>query len=680
MQHDNLPSLRLLLLCALAAPTMVSAKVDNAITVLETTKVITKKAITLSGVRNIALEDSPGSASVISEEKIAVGHFMSSADALSALPGVRAMAEFGRGLRPNIGIRGVNPNRSRNVLVLADGIPVQPAVYGDPSMYYNVSIESVEQIEVMKGATSVIYGPNTSAGVINYKMRRPPQEAQARITETIRQGGFAVTELSLGNTWNGVGAQISYLNKSGHSLRENTDTEVNELNMRLLVPTANDGEISMRMNYYRELSQTPGGISLAEFNKDPNKSERSHDNFNGRRGSFDLRYQQPINSDWSIDTLAYMNFFERNWSIAKGSDLSGATSNSHYLREFFVAGLEPRIRWKNWLAGVKIHHEQQANVVRKGSAIDSRTGTTSDEADLSTNALAAYLETNLTLSEQLTVTPGIRYESLTQMRNGALKKGKSHETYDAKDTNVFTWGVSGLFKANDIVNVYAGVHKAFQPPTFKEAVDPTSGVANDIDAETSINYEIGMRVNTDSQLHAELTLFQTNFDNQIAKDAGIVKNIGETRQSGVELSVSAPWNNWLFDANATLLDTEILTGNNRGNQLVMAPEQTYNAGMQYQTILNNDLESYVRLEGQYIGTQFTDTANTVTESANGYNGMLPSYTVLNLKGEIKHGDWKVFAGINNLLDKHYRVRRQGFFGGIIPGATRSVYVGASLTF
>ncbi|NRA84901.1 MAG: hypothetical protein HRU22_14370 [Gammaproteobacteria bacterium] len=38
------------------------------------------------------------------------------------------------------------------------------------------------------------------------------------------------------------------------------------------------------------------------------------------------------------------------------------------------------------------------------------------------------------------------------------------------------------------------------------------------------------------------------------------------------------------------------------------------------------------------------------------------------------------GGINNLLDKHNRVRRQGRCGGIILGATRSIYVGASLTF
>ncbi|NRA61878.1 MAG: TonB-dependent receptor, partial [Psychrobium sp.] len=311
---------------------------------------------------------------------------------------------------------------------------------------------------------------------------------------------------------------------------------------------------------------------------------------------------------------------------------------------------------------------------------DARSGSTTGDADLSTNAFSAYLETDLTISERLTLSPGVRYEAVKQIRNGALYKGNPHPTYDTKNTNQFTWGVSGLFKASDIVNVYAGVHKAFQPPTFKEAVDPTSGAANDIDAETSINYEIGVRLNTDDQLHAEITLFQTNFDNQIAKDAGVMRNIGETRQSGVELNVSAPWNNWVFDANATLLDTEQLSGNNRGNQLVMAPKQTFNAGMKYRTTLSNNLETYIRLEGQYIGKQFTDTANTVAESINGYKGMLPSYTVINLKGEINKGDWKIFAGVNNLLNKNYRVRRQGFFGGIIPGATRSIYVGASLTF
>lgn len=300
---------------------------------------------TLTGIRDRPLVEQPGAANIISPEKLSTGHYMSTTDALRTVPGVHVIAEYGRGLRPNIGIRGLDPNRSRNVLVLADGVPVQPAVYGDPAMYYNVPIESVEQIEIIRGATSVLYGPNTIGGVINYTMRRPPKNGEFRLSETVREGGFFVTQASYGNTGdNGVGAVLSYLNKSGETVRDNTGTEVHDVNLRLIVPTENDGEMTMRMNAYREIAETPGGLTVAQFKADPDQSQRSFDEFFGRRGSFDLRYVQPIGNDWTIDSLAYMNFFERNWFIANAPGPDGPTGNSQFLREFFVIGVEPRLR------------------------------------------------------------------------------------------------------------------------------------------------------------------------------------------------------------------------------------------------------------------------------------------------------------------------------------------------
>src|SRR3546814_6657748 len=59
-----------------------------------------------------------------------------------------------------------------------------------PSAYDNVPVEDVARIEVIKGGASVIYGPNTVSGVVNYVTRRPPQDREIRIKETVRQGGL----------------------------------------------------------------------------------------------------------------------------------------------------------------------------------------------------------------------------------------------------------------------------------------------------------------------------------------------------------------------------------------------------------------------------------------------------------------------------------------------------------
>ena len=103
-------------------------------------------------------------------------------------------------------------------------------------------------------------------------------------------------------------------------------------------------------------------------------------------------------------------------------------------------------------------------------------------------------------------------------------------------------------------------------------------------------------------------------------------------------------------------------------------------GIEYQHAFSTKGIGNLRLEGRFVDDQFTDSANTVAESADGNKGQLPSYDVWNLKTGFNAGNWEVFAGVNNLFDKHYRVRRQSFFNGIIPGLTRNFFAGATFKF
>lgn len=60
--------------------------------------------------------------------------------------------EEGAGLRMNLSIRGTDPDRSRSVLVLEDGIPVALAPYGEPELYYTPSMDRMSGVEVVKAA------------------------------------------------------------------------------------------------------------------------------------------------------------------------------------------------------------------------------------------------------------------------------------------------------------------------------------------------------------------------------------------------------------------------------------------------------------------------------------------------------------------------------------------------
>ena len=119
-------------------------------------------------------EDLPGAATVIDAQVLKTLNPIGTQEILEFVPGVSGFADDGIGnSRISVGIRGLNPRRSPRVLILEDGIPIQPAVYVYPNMYYNPPAERIDQVEVIKGSGSILYGPQTMGGVINYFTKRP---------------------------------------------------------------------------------------------------------------------------------------------------------------------------------------------------------------------------------------------------------------------------------------------------------------------------------------------------------------------------------------------------------------------------------------------------------------------------------------------------------------------------
>ena len=90
------------------------------------------------------------------------------------------------------------------------------------------------------------------------------------------------------------------------------------------------------------------------------------------------------------------------------------------------------------------------------------------------------------------------------------------------------------------------------------------------------------------------------------------------------------------------------------------------------------------LSSTHQSGQFSDTANTVAESASAAVGLIPGFRLWNAqlgwKMAARSGAWKSTVGVNNLADKRYFTRTTDTNAGKLVGAPRTVYVQGRMTF
>jgi Fe(3+) dicitrate transport protein len=168
------------------------------------------------------LPEIPGSAEIVDSASIERMRPFRVDDVLRSVPGVFVKpSEEGFGLRPHIGLRGLDPTRSRKVLLLEDGIPLAYAPYGDNATYYHPPISRFDVVEVIKGAGQILYGPSTIGGVINYVTPPIPDRRSGEFRLTGGNRDFLSAQWRYGATLGRTGFLADATRVQGNGPREN---------------------------------------------------------------------------------------------------------------------------------------------------------------------------------------------------------------------------------------------------------------------------------------------------------------------------------------------------------------------------------------------------------------------------------------------------------------------------
>ncbi len=140
--------------------------------------------------------DAPSTAIVIDQNDIKLRGYSNLVDVLRDLPGMDLSENFFSELGTQVSVRGITGNN--RIVVLVNGMRVNPPGGEYFPFRSDFSVRNAEQIEVIYGPGSTLYGQDAISAVINVKTKTPPSDGRWMI-EGGAEGGFHVEREFWGN-------------------------------------------------------------------------------------------------------------------------------------------------------------------------------------------------------------------------------------------------------------------------------------------------------------------------------------------------------------------------------------------------------------------------------------------------------------------------------------------------
>ncbi len=632
------------------------------------------------------IERQPGAVSIVTAEDLRIQQPRSTEEALRLVPGVAIKPEEESAIVANIGIRGLSSSDYKT-LILEDGAPVAPGLFVGNARYYNPRIQRMGGIEVLKGASSLRYGPSTIGGVINYMTRQPADGVEIGL----RTGSFDTTEATLevgASTPSGdarFGAFITHAKSDGFM---DKGYQLTDVMLKAGMEIGNNQRLGIKyVDYRNDANISYRGLFLEEYRQGVRYNPAPDDWFLTGRRSLDLNHEWALSDTARLNTLVYTSDTYRDyWRYGTDNAASGSAGRWIYAdnlngnnREFERFGIDSRLQLEHTAFGIgseseiglRYMTEEMHDTTVGATRATPRTGALNKDVIDSADSLALYLQNRFLLSDRLAVTAGLRAERYEQVRHDQRLDVANRAS--TSNTEVMP-GVGVTYQLESGLQMFANVYKAFSPALNGDALNGLED--QQLDAERSVNFEAGLRGG--ERIAYELSVFQMAFDNQIipanSNSQFQVTNGGKTLHRGLEAGLMAEIGaGFSVDANFTYIPDAEFDGNRfarngevttpDGNRIPYAPEWVTNLGLVYSM---RDLRAALYVHR--TGSQYTDVGNTreIAENLTGFfTGRIDAYTLLDLSVTYDvSSNLNIGATIKNLTDEDYIASlRQGIYVG-----------------
>ncbi|MFE3871839.1 TonB-dependent receptor plug domain-containing protein [Flavobacterium sp. ZS1P70] len=555
------------------------------------------------------------------------------ASVLSTVAGVEINGNQSRnGKDLGLYIRG---GRNHQVLILIDGVPVTDA--SGISLSYDLRllpVEQIESIEIMKGASSTLYGSGAATGVINITLKKAGKKAIAGNaymnigTQTVaKKVNYSVQDYNQGFAVNGGFEKVNYF-ASLNSTETTGISEAKPYNSN----TKFENDAFSRVNSLVKIGFTPTKKLSFDFfaNYDRMKNDFDAGSFADDLKNFSLSEQFRVG-------------FSPKFKYNKG-ELVINTGANVINRDIFSYGslFQAKSRSVNVDAFNKYEISSQLFIVT-GTQFQFHEMSNMSQYDAITNEVAKF---NM-IDPYATVV----YNSNFGFNLNLGGRYNIHSKYG----NNFVYNINPSYTFSKNLKVLASYSTAFITPSLYQLYSPYGDL--NLSPEKDATAEVGFEV---SALNKKLVLnavaFQREEEDAIGFDLMTYKyfNVnGKNKAKGVETMISYALNDQVkFNANYTFTELE-------RQSRILNPKHKVNAAVDLQATARLDFNlAYQFVSDRYLEytTYPAPTYDPVLNSE-----ILKDYQIVNanVRYDLIKNRLNIFGAVDNIFDKDF-VESRGY--------------------
>ena len=576
-------------------------------------------------------------------------------------------------------------------LYLEDGLPIRPMGIFNHNALLEINQFNVENVEIVKGPVSSLYGPEAVGGAINLISAKPSKDPEFKFGIQADQWGYKRIQAAAGATIGKFGFHIAGITSDQkNSWMTFSDYKKDNINARFDYKFNSKTRLISNTMFGKYYSDMSGSVNEDAFN---NRTYTSTTDFTYRKSDA-LRTRLTLEHDWNaMASTSFTAYYRDNklgqnpaygikWTTGSATAtgeinssnfksygaLAQHTQQFDFLQSKIVAGAlydySPSDYW-SYRVDLRANLNPGGLTVNNYQIISERPDIKNADYTADIYNSAEFLQLSFKPFQNTIVTTGLRYDNMKVAYHNALDNGTGTKIYDKVTSKI---GVN--YNPFSVAGFYANFSQGFAPPGVsaifrtKPGTGGTTGVPADfyynLEPATFVNYEIGGWLSVlKNKLYLDYAFYYLDGKNELisvklADNSTDYRSAGATRHKGIEFGLNyKPSNELNFRLGGTVSEHTFIdfkVSEKSTDVLKNLDNKEMPSGPRW--IANSEINYYPKwlpnfrtsLEYQLVGSYYQDQVNTVK-----YGG----YSIFNARVGYKWKSIELYTNVLNLTDKLY---------------------------